>query len=123
MVGRLRGFKFRHSSARKTDEKRDFAEKRDLWLSEKRWRNVVGVKKMRLATLNKMSYCAKLYDARDARTSCLKKGRRMAEWVVEKCQTEGRDFDSTSVQTLLLIFVSDVEHPATHVEVAQWVKR
>ena len=47
----------------------------------------------------------------------------MAERGVEKCQTEGRDFDSTSVQTLLLLFVSDVEHPATHVEVAEWVKR
>ena len=54
---------------RKIEKNRDFSEKRDLWLSEKRWRKVVGVKKMRLATLNKMSYCSKLYDARGARTS------------------------------------------------------
>ena len=74
---------------------------------------------MRLATLNKMSYCSKLYGAQGTRT----KGRRMAERVVKKCQTEGRDFDSTSVQTLSLFLVSDLEHTATHVEVAEWVKR
>ena len=76
---------------------------------------------MRLATLNKMSYCSKLYDARGARTSSPKKGRRMAERVVKKCQTEGRDFDSTSVQTLLLLFVSDVEYPAKHAGVVKWI--
>ena len=41
----------------------------------------------------------------------------------QKCKTEGRDFDSTSVQTVLLLFVSDEKHPATHVGVAEWVKR
>ena len=81
------------------------------------------VKKMRLTTLNKMIYFSKLYDALGTRASSPKKGHFMAERVVKNCQTEGRDFDSTSVQTLLLLFVSNVEHPATHVEVAEWVKR
>ena len=68
---------------RKIDEKRDFAVFRDLWLSVKRWRDVVGVRKIELALANKMSYLMNLYGVRGARYGSSKEGGFMAEWYVK----------------------------------------